>query len=197
MAMSDRETILRRLRSVPIEPVELPELYGEWLRFADRAEQFAAALDAVGGACRRVSDEAELAAAVRRLSDELGVRRARCAIEGLLAGGDAASVERPQDLADLDLAVAAGGIGVAENAAVWVTAPAVDDRAALFLAEHVALVLDTSALVDTMHQAYQRIDVAGGCFGVFVSGPSKTADIEQSLVIGAHGPRSLTVFLAG
>lgn len=193
--MSDRDRILERLRSVSIEPAELPDLGGKWWQFANRAEQFAAVLAAVGGGCRRVSGAAELADAVRRLSDELGVRRVRCAIEGLLDGSDPSPVVRPQDLADLDLVVGAGEIGVAENAAVWVSAPAVADRAALFLAEHVALVLEADALVDNLHQAYERIDVAAGCFGVFVSGPSKTADIEQSLVIGAHGPRSLTVFL--
>jgi L-lactate dehydrogenase complex protein LldG len=32
-------------------------------------------------------------------------------------------------------------------------------------------------------------------FATFIAGPSKTADIEQSLVLGAHGPMSLTVFL--
>ncbi len=46
------------------------------------------------------------------------------------------------------------------------------------------------------HEAYQRIEVGNG-FGCFISGPSKTADIEQALVIGAHGPRSATVFLIG
>ena len=57
------------------------------------------------------------------------------------------------------------------------------------------MVVPVAELVHNTYEAYQRISFAGPSFGVFISGPSKTADIEQSLVIGAHGPRSLTVFL--
>lgn len=46
-----------------------------------------------------------------------------------------------------------------------------------------------------MHQAYKKLSSNAIDFGVFISGPSKTADIEQSLVIGAHGALSLSVFL--
>jgi L-lactate dehydrogenase complex protein LldG len=44
-----------------------------------------------------------------------------------------------------------------------------------------------------MHAAYEELGKVKSSFGLFLSGPSKTADIEQSLVIGAHGARSLTV----
>jgi L-lactate dehydrogenase complex protein LldG len=73
----------------------------------------------------------------------------------------------------------------------------VRERAAAFLAEHLVLVVPLGALVHELHQAYERIDPAAAAFGCFVAGPSKTADIEQALVIGAHGPRSLTVLLHG
>lgn len=66
-----------------------------------------------------------------------------------------------------------------------------------FIAQNLVIVLGISDIVPTMHEAYARIDVRDSGYGVFIAGPSKTADIEQSLVIGAHGPRSMTVVLTG
>ena len=71
------------------------------------------------------------------------------------------------------------------------------ERALPFIAQNLALVIRKKDVVVNMHAAYERI---GGMnleygFATFIAGPSKTADIEQSLVLGAHGPKSMTVFL--
>ena len=91
--------------------------------------------------------------------------------------------------------VAPGEFAVAENAAVWVTDQSLRHRVLYFLSQHMALVVPANQLLHNMHEAYRRLSFDRPQFGLFISGPSKTADIEQSLVIGAHGPRSLTVFL--
>ena len=103
---------------------------------------------------------------------------------------------REFELDDIDVAILPGDFAVAENAAVWVTDAAVRYRAIYFIAQHLVLVVPREALLDHLHQAYERLSFAGAGYGLFISGPSKTADIEQSLVIGAHGARSLTVLLA-
>ena len=101
----------------------------------------------------------------------------------------------PHALDTLEVLVAESTLGVAENGAVWIATSDTTLRAALFLAERVVIVLAEDQLVDDLHEAYERIDVRAHPFGVFVAGPSKTADIEQSLVIGAHGPKALTLVL--
>jgi L-lactate dehydrogenase complex protein LldG len=101
----------------------------------------------------------------------------------------------PRALVDLDLLVCEAVLGVAENGAVWLPTSRLGSHAAAFLAEHVIVLLDRAAIVADLHEAYARLDVHAEPFGVFVAGPSKTADIEQSLVIGAHGPKQLTIFL--
>ena len=90
-----------------------------------------------------------------------------------------------------------GEFAVAENGAVWLTDARLKHRATLFITQHLALVVPRNEIVNNMHEAYQRLQFSGRGYGLFLSGPSKTADIEQSLVIGAHGARSLTVFLLG
>jgi L-lactate dehydrogenase complex protein LldG len=104
---------------------------------------------------------------------------------------------RPRELDGTDLFVCEAVFGVAETGAVWVPDHNVPYMAALFLATHVAIVLKRAAVVSDVHQAYARQGVRLVRYGVFVAGPSKTADIAQALVVGAHGPLSLTIVLVG
>ena len=100
------------------------------------------------------------------------------------------------ELAGVTLAVLRGGPAVIENGAVWVDERDMGHRALPYACEHLVLIVEEGDLVETMHEAYAQI-APSGRFGCFIAGPSKTADIEQSLVIGAQGPRSLVVVMRG
>ena len=108
---------------------------------------------------------------------------------------DIQTIADPHELEKVEVAVVKGELGVTENAAVWIPEKNLPHRVLPFIAQHLILVVDKTTLVSNMHEAYRKIQVADDGYGVFIAGPSKTADIEQSLVIGAHGARSLTVFL--
>jgi L-lactate dehydrogenase complex protein LldG len=86
-------------------------------------------------------------------------------------------------------------LGVAENGAVWIYESQMKNRLLPFICQHLVVCMSSKNIVPTMHEAYQQIDAFKEGYGVFLAGPSKTADIEQSLVIGAHGARSLLVYL--
>jgi L-lactate dehydrogenase complex protein LldG len=135
---------------------------------------------------------ASLADAARVVSLVPGVGATTANATAALQGAD------PHALEGLDLAILPGVLAVAENGAVWVEGEAVPHRALVVIPEHLALVVRASDVVHDLHEAYARIGLAARPrFGWFLSGPSKTADIEQALVIGAHGARSCTVLLVG
>jgi L-lactate dehydrogenase complex protein LldG len=194
--MISRDDILRSIRAQNIAASELPALDGPWIVYADRAEQFAAALEAVGGECVRVGNIGHLSQELERLPEYANARKVVSLVPGAgRSDVDLNSVSDPHALEDIDFALLPAEFGVCENAAVWVTDANLRHRALYFLPQHLGLAISAAALVDNMHQAYERLSFANNAFGAFISGPSKTADIEQSLVIGAHGPRSLRVFL--
>ena len=103
--------------------------------------------------------------------------------------------EDPHLLQNVELTIIKAHFGVAENSALWVTDDLLGQRVAPFIAQYLAIIVNKNDILPTMHQAYERIGNQEYGFGTFIAGPSKTADIEQSLVLGAHGARGLIVFL--
>lgn len=101
----------------------------------------------------------------------------------------------PHTLQNVELAIIKAHFGVAENSALWVTDDILVQRVTPFIAQYLAIIVNKNDILATMHQAYKRIGDQEYGFGTFIAGPSKTADIEQSLVLGAHGARGLIVFL--
>ena len=190
--MSSRDVILGAVRVARPAPEPLPALPPARVPDGDPLEVFCGLVEEIGGRiveAAGASPDDVLAAAY---PDAEVVASTAAEVPG---GRRLSPDMDPHTLADLDLLVCRGVFGVAENGAIWVPESRMGHRAAPFLAQHLALLLDPGEIVWTMHEAYARLRIDAEGFGVFIAGPSKTADIEQSLVVGAHGPRSLTVVL--
>jgi len=190
--MNSRDKILNAIKKNKPESALLPEVKTFEKKHINLVEEFVAVLQNIGG---KVSDTTK-----GNLAKEIAHQYPDCKIvcslvpevEGNL---DIAQITTPHDLANVDLAVVKGQFGVAENGAIWLTEHDLVHRAIAFITQHLVIILDRNEIVGNMHQAYQRLNMSDIGYGVFLAGPSKTADIEQSLVIGAHGARSLTVCL--
>lgn len=203
--MSSREDILQNIRRntrVRYERPDLAELEENALTYPDKVTQFCAIMKQMGGEAVVLTSEDDINEVIK--SRYPNAKRVASNMKEVATGEkiqlitcatfQTDDVASPAELDGTDLAVVDGRIGVCENGAVWLQQD-VEQRAVYFISEALVILLDRKNLVNNMHEAYKRIDTGEYGYGVFVSGPSKTADIEQALVMGAHGPRSVTVIL--
>ncbi|GEO06099.1 hypothetical protein AAE02nite_37630 [Adhaeribacter aerolatus] len=193
--MTSREKILSQVRQNKPVAVPLPEnISFATVTAPERLPAFVKSFTGAGGVVGIVSDLASIGRELQVLFDKPErVMNTLPAIGYGLAPDEA--IAQGHVLANLEVAVVLGSLGVAENGAIWVSAENIPTRVLPFICEHLVLVLPQSQIVGTMHEAYAVLPKSFPDYGVFIAGPSRTADIEQSLVIGAHGPKRAHVFI--
>jgi len=191
--MTSREQILAKvLKNQPdIQP--LPADLSTVFPAANAAEAFKTVLTTIGGNFIEVKD---YAAIKNYITEHFSGQRIVSTLPELAEVSEQGwENQDPHSYANVELAVITAHFGVAENAALWITEELMHQRAVPFICQQLAVVLNRTEIVQTMHDAYSKIGTAEYGFGSFIAGPSKTADIEQSLVLGAHGPKGMTVFV--
>lgn len=192
--MTTRNKILNQITASKPPLVELPEIDSSVLiQYDDLFIQFKKMLESIGGSVIELNE-------IITLKEKIQEQTAN----GLMVMNTIPELGEVHDhlqylsadiLAGIDTAYIRGTVAVAENGAVWLYESQMLNRLLPFICQHLVLVIEKRNIVATMHHAYQLINTDKEGFGVFVAGPSKTADIEQSLVIGAHGARSLELYL--
>ena len=205
--MSTKEEILSRLRQNTRETYDLPDFGSiKPITYADPVEEFKTKTTTTAGAkLIELHDEADLNKTIRSIvenisySGEAGGGLVASNLPGIEADLNPDTVGSAQELMKVDVGVVEGRIGVAENACIWIPQQ-MKEKAICFASEQLVIVLRRHDIVNNMHEAYERIAQSQEFFqqykfGTFISGPSKTADIESALVYGAQAARGVTVIL--
>lgn len=193
--MSSKAEILKRIKlNQPNVAADLPDLTVLGSEQFDTIETYKTVLKGIGGDPIEVADYTEI---IKYIKSNYNLEKRL--ITTLPELSEIASLDwkntNPHLLENVELTVIKAHFGVAENSGLWVTDDILGQRVAPFIAQYLAIIVHKSDIVRTMQQAYDRIGNQEYGFGTFIAGPSKTADIEQSLVLGAHGARGLIVFL--
>jgi L-lactate dehydrogenase complex protein LldG len=192
--MNSREIILEAvLRNQP-ELTPLPDITMFKGEHHDKVQKYMDVFKTIGGSAFLVSNIAELKVLISEYFDIS--KRIVTTIPELSDVGELISATAdPHSFQDVELAVINGAFSVAENGAVWLTDELMGHRIIPYIGEHLAVVVRAESIVPTLHEAYEQIGEGNYGFAGFIGGPSKTADIEQALVLGAHGPLTMTVFI--
>lgn len=191
--MSSRDAILNKIKKNQPAFLSIAEPEVKAIAFHDSHLQFFAVLTAIGGIAVDINSLTEISEHITK--NFPAARRVVNCLKGLSITKDTTLSNDPHELENVDIAIIPGRMAVAENSAVWIEDKDMGDRALPFITQHLILVIDKKSIVNNMRDAYDKLGAASYEFGTFIAGPSKTADIEQSLVLGAHGAKSLTVFV--
>lgn len=194
--MSTKEEILSRYRSnMKVEgQYDMPDLDAlKGVEYPDVLAQFVSMSKTVGGKVVELKEGDDVNEVVKNLYPEAKVFASNLP-EINFAQRNPDTVAEAQDLNGTDVGIVRGEIGVAENGCIWIP-QTMKERAVCFISEYLVILLSRKNVVSNMHQAYSRIKFTDYGYGSFISGPSKTADIAQALVMGAQAARGVTVIL--
>ncbi|GHT15213.1 hypothetical protein FACS189426_22590 [Bacteroidia bacterium] len=191
--MNSKNEILNNIRQNIKATYDLPEIAIVGIQYSDKVSQFTETIQNVGGKVVELRQGQDINSVIQSLYPE--AKTIASNVSGItIANINPDTVETPYELNGTDLAIIRGELGIAENGCIWIPQN-VKEKAVYFVSEHLVILLDKNKVVNNMHEAYREIQFSEYGFGVFISGPSKTADIEQALVIGAHGAKGVTVIL--
>jgi L-lactate dehydrogenase complex protein LldG len=189
--MSSRDDILARVRKNQPLAQPLPDVPAFDTTTGSALESFKAALLRMGGKLADAPADGDLDALIRKLFPDAKII---CSATPKVKGNSPIdTIRRPQDLDDVDVGVVRAIYGVAETGSLWLTDAQFRVNALGFLAQHLVVLLDPSRIVGNLHHAYRERGQFDARYGVFMTGPSATADIEGVLIHGAQGIRTLTV----
>ena len=192
--MSNKEDILSRFRKNVKEKFDMPALDDiKGITYPDPLVQFISMTENVGGKVIELKPGQDINTLVKELFPD-AKEIASNLEEVTIATRNPDTIGSPQALNGTDVGVIKGEFGVAENACVWVP-QTMEEKAVCFISENLVIILKKTEIVNNMHEAYKRIQFNDYGYGTFISGPSKTADIAQVLVMGAQAARTATIVL--
>jgi L-lactate dehydrogenase complex protein LldG len=190
-----REHILNAVKSNQPDGLSLPDLQSFFIHETkDEIAEFTRVLQGIGALVMPVNNHQEMVN-VLKAQFKIGDIRVVSPLEEFRSIAEPFIGNDPHQLENAELVILPAHFAVAENGACWLSDALCSERVLPFITQHLVLMVSINDILPTMHEAYERIGLADYGFGTFIAGPSKTADIEQSLVLGAHGPRSLIVFV--
>ena len=191
--MNTREHILEQIKQNKPASGQLPDIPSFAGRYPSLIETFVVQADLAGSTTFLISDHREISDHIDRKFPNAG--QIISCIEGFKGSFELSEQMSPRDLQPIDVAVISSSLGVAENGTVWLTEEDCQLRILPFITQHLVVVIAAKNIVENMHHAYQKLKTDETGFGVWAGGPSKTADIEQTLVVGAQGARSLNILI--
>ena len=193
--MASKEDILKKIRANIKQQYDMPDLSDiKAVTYPDPLVQFVKMSEAVGAQVIEVSPGRDINTLIRELFPD-AKEIASNLPEVTIATRNPDTVGRARDLNGTDVGIIRGMFGVAENGCIWIPQQ-MKEKAVCFISEHLVILLKRTEIVNNMHEAYRRIEFNDYGYGTFISGPSKTADIAQVLVMGAQAARSTTILLA-
>lgn len=189
-----KEDLLKKLRKNTTLQFDMPKTTVKGITYSDVVKQYINMCETVGCKVIEAKKNDDLNAIIRKAYPNAKVFASN--VKGIKADRNPDTVESAQELNGTDVGIIEGDVAVAENGCVWIP-QTMKEKVICFISEELVILVHRDKIVNNMHEAYERITMSEYGYGCFISGPSKTADIEQALVMGAQAARGVTIILIG